>query len=64
MGRDTGHLRVVSPGMFYEQLFIEKLFVKTTQRTEYFCRKQNFAIISCHILYYYYLRYSFGLIFN
>ena len=26
MGRDTGHLRVLSPGIFNEQLFIEKLF--------------------------------------
>ena len=34
MGRDTGHLRVVSPGIFYKQLFIEKLFMKSTVRRE------------------------------
>ena len=41
MGRDTGHLRMVIPGIFYEQLFMENLFMKTTQRTKYFCCKQN-----------------------
>ena len=56
MGRDTGHLRVVSPGIFYEQLCIQKLFMKPTQRTEYFCCKRNFAIISCNILFYCYLQ--------
>ena len=64
MGRNTGHLCVVSPGIFYEQLFIEKLFMKTTHRTEYFCCKRNFAIISCDTLCYCYLRYSFSFIFN
>ena len=60
MGRDTAHLRVVSPGIFYDQLFIEQLFIKAMQRTEYFCCKQNFAIISRNTLCYYYLRYSFN----
>ena len=64
MGRDTGHLRLVSPGIFHEQLFIEKLLIKTTHRTEYFCSKQNFAIITCNALCYCCLRYSFSFIFN
>ena len=32
---------MVSPGTFYEQLFMENLFMKTTQRNEYFFCEQN-----------------------
>ena len=50
MGRDTVHLRVVGTRIFYEQLFVENLFIKTTRRTEYFSCKQSigYCIIVKH----------------
>ena len=34
MGREAGHPRVVSPGIFYEQLLIDILCINTTVRRE------------------------------
>ena len=69
MGRDTGHLRVVSPGIFYQQFFTEKLFKKTMRRTEYFCCKQHFAslsslVIPVHCVIATYNTHLFSFIFN
>ena len=43
MGRDTGHLRVVSPGIFYEQLCVQKIVYETYAENRVFLLQAKFC---------------------